>query len=95
MGPARVTSNPKVRDDLAVVELDGEAVVFDEQSCDLHYLNPTATLVFGLCDGSGTIDELAADIAAAYGADEEQVRRDVSAVVEDFGRSGLLTDRSG
>lgn len=85
---------PKVRDDLAVVELDGEAVVFDEVSCDLHYLNPTATLVFGLCDGSGTVDELAADIAAAYGADEDQVRGDVRAVVEDFARSGLLIDRS-
>ena len=86
---------PKVRDDLAVVELDGEAVVFDEGSCDLHYLNPTATVVFGLCDGTGTIEELAADIAAAFGADEAQVRADVAAVVEDFGRSGFLADAAG
>ena len=87
-----MTLHPKVRDDLAVVELDGEAVVFDERTCDLHYLNPTATVVFGLCDGTGTVDELAADIAAAYGADADQVRRDVAAVVEDFGRSGFLVD---
>lgn len=83
---------PKIRDDLTIVELDGEAVVFDELSCDLHYLNPTATLVFRLCDGTGTVDELATDIAAAYRADEEQIRRDVDAVVQDFRRSGLLAE---
>ena len=90
-----MTAAPKVRDDLAVVELDGEAVVFDERTCDLHYLNPTATVVFGLCDGTGTVDELAADIAAAFGADGAQVKRDVAAVVEDFGRSGFLVEPAG
>ena len=86
---------PKARDDLAVVELDGEAVVFDERTSDLHYLNPTATLVFGLCDGTGTVEELAADIAAAYGADEGAIRRDVAAAVDEFARSGLLTGDPG
>ena len=42
---------PKVRDGLTVVELDGEAVIYDEETTELHHLNPTATIVFGLCDG--------------------------------------------
>lgn len=90
-----MTPGPRVRDDLVVVELDGEAVVFDERTCDLHYLNPTATVVFGLCDGTGSVEELASDIAAAFGADETQVRRDVAAVVADFERTGFLADAAG
>ena len=43
---------PKARDDLTVVELDGEAVIYDEETTELHHLNPTATIVFALCDGS-------------------------------------------
>ncbi len=46
---------PKVRDDLTVVELDGEAVIYDEETTELHHLNPTATIVFGLCDGTATM----------------------------------------
>ena len=54
---------PKVRDDLTVVELDGEAVIYDEETTELHHLNPTATIVFGLCDGTSTMAEMAADIS--------------------------------
>ena len=58
---------PKVRDDLTVVELDGEAVIYDEETAELHHLNPTATIVFGLCDGTATMAEIAADISEAFG----------------------------
>ena len=57
---------PKVRDGLTVVELDGEAVIYDEETTELHHLNPTATIVFGLCDGSATMAEMAADLSAAF-----------------------------
>ena len=41
---------PSAREGLTVVELDGEAVIYDEETSDLHHLNPTATIVFGLCE---------------------------------------------
>ena len=49
-----------------MVELDGEAVIYDEDTTDLHHLNPTATVVFGLCDGTSTMEEISADIADAF-----------------------------
>jgi len=57
---------PRARADLTVIELDGEAVVYDEATSDLHHLNRTATIVFSLCDGDATARELATDIAAVF-----------------------------
>jgi PqqD family protein of HPr-rel-A system len=85
-----MTEKPKVRDDLTVVVLDGEAVIYDDETGDLHHLNPTATIVFQLCDGSGTVPELASDIAAVFSMDGGEVRRQVEDVVEGFADAGLL-----
>ncbi len=56
---------PKVRVDLIVSELDGEALVYDFSSHRAHCLNPTAKAVFARCDGRTN----AAQIARAVGAD--------------------------
>lgn len=81
---------PKVRADLAVVEIDGEAVIYDEPSRDIHYLNPTAAIVFGLCDGTGTVKEMAADIADAFRVPSDRVERQVRSLLREFKKSKLL-----
>jgi len=83
-------TKPRVREDLTVVELDGEAVVYDERTGDLHHLNPTATVVFGLLDGSATGRELARDLADAYDQPFEQVLEQVQALVRGFRKAKLL-----
>jgi hypothetical protein len=86
----RVDERPKVRDDLTVVELDGEAVIYDEINGDLHRLNPTATLVFSLLDGSATLEELAHDIADAYSMPVDEVIVQVRELAEQLAASHLL-----
>jgi PqqD family protein of HPr-rel-A system len=81
---------PRVSGDLAVVELDGEAVVYHERDGSLHHLNPSATIVFGLCDGESTISAIAADLADAYAVPQEQMEPQVRSVVRQFRREGLL-----
>jgi PqqD family protein of HPr-rel-A system len=86
---------PQVRDDLMVVELDGEAVVYDEVTGDLHKLNPSATLVFDLCDGTSTVREMASDIAAAASLPPEQIEPEIRALIRFFKQAGLLVGSSG
>jgi hypothetical protein len=81
---------PKIRPDLAVVEIEGEAVIYDEPTRDVLYLNPTASIVFGLCDGTGTVKEMAADIADAFRVPSEQVERQIRSLLKGFKKSGLL-----
>jgi hypothetical protein len=91
MGPQETPPHlPKVRDDIALVEIDGEAIIFDPAQSRLHHLNVTAAIIFQLCDGTGTTGELAADIAEVSGAPLDQVEREVGDVVARFGEMGIL-----
>jgi PqqD family protein of HPr-rel-A system len=85
---------PKVRADLTAVEIQGEAVVYDPQGVRLHHLNPAAAVVFQLCDGSGTVKELAEDIAEALGLPQDDVTDQVRRVVDDFRQAGFLDGKA-
>ncbi|HEY7661141.1 MAG TPA: HPr-rel-A system PqqD family peptide chaperone [Actinomycetota bacterium] len=87
-------SRPQVRGDLVVVELDGEAVVYDERSGELHHLNPSATLIFGLLDGSATIRTLADDMSQAFGVPQEEMESQVRALVGQLRRLGLIEGKA-
>ena len=82
--------SPRPRSGVAAVELDGEAVLYDEATGRTNLLNPTATAVWFCFDGSGTIDEVVADVAAAFGASVHQVRQDVLGLARELGRQGFL-----
>jgi hypothetical protein len=83
------------------VELDGEAVVLDEEQNRLHLLNHTATLLWACLDGTGTLAEIAADVAATVGMPVTQIMDDVVALARTLGAEGLLAgvtpddDRAG
>ena len=81
---------PKVRTDLTVVELDGEAVVYDAESMDVHRFNPSATVILGLLDGSATLDELAADISDVFGQTQEEVRAQLDELVRQLDEGHIL-----
>jgi PqqD family protein of HPr-rel-A system len=83
-------SKPKVRDDLTVVELDGEAVVYDEAGNRLHHLNPTATIIFNLCDGQSTVRELAEDISTAFEVDSREVEQQIRTMLREFRQQGFF-----
>src|SRR5439155_4146972 len=83
-------SKPKVRHSLAVVELDGEAVVFDAATRRLHHLNPSATLVFHLLDGKATVKQHAARIAEAFVLPADEVEHQIRALVREFRKADLL-----
>lgn len=81
---------PKVKADLVVEDLEGEFLIYDEESSDLHHLNPTASIVFSLCDGTATVKEMASDISAAFAMPVDEVERQVRALIRDFRKAGLL-----
>jgi hypothetical protein len=85
---------PRIRPDLDYVEVDGEAVVHDVVYGGLHYLNYSAALVFGLCDGQTTISEMAEGIADVYEMPEDEVESQVRSLLRDFRRRRLLDPTS-
>lgn len=87
-------TKPKTREGLTLVEIDGEALVYDPENEGVHHLNAIGNVVFQLCDGKATISETACGIAEAFGARIEDVERDVRSMVREFRRLNLLQVKS-
>jgi PqqD family protein of HPr-rel-A system len=83
---------PKVREDLTVAILDGEAILYDGRTGEIHHLNPAATVVLELCDGTATTAEIAREIAEAYGEAPDVIERQIRGVIRKFRRSQLLDE---
>ena len=84
------THSPRFRASVAGVELDGEAVLYDEEQDMLHLLNPTATVVWSCLDGQTTLAELADDLADAFEMPVDVVTGELLQLVRQFGQQGLL-----
>lgn len=79
-----------VRPQVVQVEVDGEIVLYDGRAKVMHRLSPTAGQVWRCLDGSGSLEEIAADIADVYQVDVVQVLADVVTTTRQFGSAGLL-----
>ncbi|HEY3725348.1 MAG TPA: PqqD family protein [Acidimicrobiia bacterium] len=90
-------TTPLARRDLAAVTLDGETVIHTHGR--VHLLDPVASLVWRLCDGRASVDEITRDLAAAFDVPDPTVREDVVAAVEQLAALGLMAgpppDRAG
>ena len=81
---------PRLRDDIATVEIDGETVLLVEGMYRLHWLNQLATIVVSCFDGVATLEELITDFRAAFRADPEVIRNDLVEITRQLGAAGLL-----
>ncbi|HET7486626.1 MAG TPA: PqqD family peptide modification chaperone [Acidimicrobiales bacterium] len=80
------------KDGLGDAELDGERVVWDPQTGGLARLDQVGSLVWGCFEAPATVDDVAADLAAAFEASPDRVRSDVAALVERLRDLGLLVE---
>jgi PqqD family protein of HPr-rel-A system len=85
---------PRARPTVAFSMVGQEGVAFDSADGSLHKLNPSAALVYRVCDGSATIDELAVDVADAFEVPFSDVHPQIEALVESLATLGLVEDAS-
>jgi hypothetical protein len=83
------TVMPKRRSTAHVETLHGELCIYEWTSKTVHALNPAAARVWDMCDGSTTVEEMAA--AHGAGPDAELTVRHALA---QFARAGLLEEGS-
>jgi len=79
-----------------VLELDmGDGIIlYNHDSSLVHHLNPSAALLWKLCDGEATVKELATEIAEEYGLVPDSVLREISGVIAEFDALNLVDDRA-
>ena len=83
---------PTRREDVIVKNIDEqETMLYDPETEALHILNPTAELIWELCDGKHTAEDMVAAIQERYtGAQGNDVLGDVRKTLETFAAQGLL-----
>ena len=88
-------TKPQMRSDLTLVELDQEAVVYDPISGLVHYLNPMASLLLQLCDGTATVKETTTDLAEANEVEPDVIAADIRTLIKQFRNAGLVVPSAG
>lgn len=86
---------PRPCSEVTTVELDGEAVLYDERTHTAHVLNGTAAVLWSCFDGSASLAEIIGDVADVYGAPAAMVEEDVVGLARRLGSQGLLDGVAG
>lgn len=87
-----IAVRPRIADDIIRGELtDGEVVVSLRGGARALILNAMGDAVLDLCDGSRTVDEIAAFVRANVAVPPDaDVARDVGAIVDELVRAGMI-----
>ena len=89
VGPRRI-------DGPVATEVDDGLVVDDEHRGLIHHLDPVAAIVYSLCDGEMTSDEMASVLGEILGAespaDADRVTRRLFIALDQMVDAGLVTD---
>lgn len=90
--PAEIlaSSAPVGRRSVRIVELDGQALIYDEEIRHWIVLNQTASALWRCLDGSGTVAEIAGDLGAVFCAQPETAQEQVLHMVRVLGQQGML-----
>jgi len=81
---------PELRTDFERRDLGGESVVWSPVAAEPIALDPIATVMLDVVDGTASMAELASDVHEAVGVPLDAAERQVVRVVERFAQAGLL-----
>ena len=87
-----MNDKPVRREDVTCKQLDEtETMLYDPQTEALHILNPTARLIWELCDGEHTVEDMAAALKAQFtGVEGKDISGEIQTTLDTFTAQGLL-----
>lgn len=87
------TTRPIRKPGITVKDIGGETLLYSADEEAIHILNPTAQLIWELCDGEHTVEDMERAIRASFSvADEHDVVGDIRETLELFASKGLLKE---
>lgn len=77
-----------------VLELDmGDGVIlYNHDSNLVHHLNPSAAILWQLCDGDASVEQLGREVAEEYGLDTSKVQGEIAGLIAELDALGLVED---
>jgi hypothetical protein len=81
--------------DVRVENIEGELLLYHPLQTKAIYLNPTAAVIWSLCDGRRRIGEIIALIGESYPESKDHLAEEVFATVAQLRDSGVLSAKQG
>jgi len=87
-----VTADKKPRRAAGIAsrKIGEETVLVSPKTGKVFVLNQTGSLIWGMCDGERSVDELATHLAAEFGVLREQAGTDVLELIEELAKRNLV-----
>jgi len=90
-----VGDRPKRRPDVSIREVEGDTVVLDRATEQIHRLNATASFIWHRCDGRRTVRDIADELAGSFDIDPEPANEAVLGALRQLDQLGLLDHSQG
>ena len=84
---------PRAVADLGEYQVEDDLVLYDPRDDVAHILNSTAAIVWWLCDGKSSTDEISVRIAKLYGMDSTALAEEVLEILCEFWDARLVVGR--
>ncbi|MBN1179250.1 MAG: pyrroloquinoline quinone biosynthesis peptide chaperone PqqD [Anaerolineae bacterium] len=81
---------PKRNLEYRLEEIDGELLLFHPGDTKMVYCNQTASLIWQLCDGTRSVQQIIDLLAAAYPEAAESIAEDVNGTLQQFEQHGAI-----
>jgi pyrroloquinoline quinone biosynthesis protein D len=81
---------PRPNPQVTARDLRDEYILLGSTGDQMHMLNDTAREIFLLCDGTRTLEQIAAALRATYDITPEKARADVLRVIAELDEKGVL-----
>jgi len=85
-----LSTKPLRQPDYKLEVIDDELLLFHPSNTTLLYCNQTASLIWQLCDGQRTVQELTELLGAAYPEAAESLSQETVATLEQFSAHGAI-----
>lgn len=80
------------KEDVLELDMGDGFILYNHDSSLVHHLNPSASIMWQLCDGEASVEDQAREIAEEYGLDVERMRVEVASLIGELDTLGLVED---
>ncbi|MFN8459218.1 MAG: PqqD family protein [Anaerolineae bacterium] len=85
-----LSAKPQRQPDYRLESLDGELLLYHPGQTQILYCNQTASLIWQLCDGQHTVQEIIDLLSAAFPAAKDTIAADVMTTLSQFQQHGAI-----
>jgi hypothetical protein len=85
------TDKPKAIDNLTAQDLGDETILYDSKKENVHILNETACVIWGLCDGKHTIEDMQRHLEEQFpDVKKEELNNDIMTTLKELQEKKLF-----